>query len=109
MTTIAARVIGALGNLHGMDHLQLSLTAKTQAVIDLQSGTVYTEDVDWPDGERLSAELASGKKISVATHCLVQLLLIRHAEAMAVIENTAVRAQYDHICDHFTRKTGFGE
>ena len=107
--TIAARVIGSLGNLHGMDHLQFSLTAKNEAVIDLQSGTVYSEDVNWPDGERVSAELASGKKITVATHCLVQMLLIRHANALAVLENTAVRVQYDHICDHFAGKTGFGE
>lgn len=109
MTTIAARVIDALGNFHGMDRLLFSLTAGSQAVVDLQSGTVYSEDAEWPDGERLSADLASGKKISVATHSLVQMLLVRHATAMAVIENTSVRVQYDQICDSLTRKTGFGE
>ncbi len=109
MTTIAGRIIGMLGSFYGMERLQFVLTANSEAVIDLQSGTIYKEDLNWPDGERLSAELASDKTISVATHCLVQLLLVRHAEAMAVIENTTVRLQYDRICDHFARKTGFGE
>ncbi|WP_087660641.1 hypothetical protein [Caballeronia terrestris] len=107
MKSISARVIDFLGDLHAMDHM--SLTPPRNAVIDLQSGIIYEEHADWPDGERLSAELPLGKKITVSTHKLMQHLIVRHAEAMAVIENTKVRAQYDGVCDQLSRKTGFGE
>ena len=107
MTTIAARIIDFLGDLYALDHL--SLTPPRTAVIDVESGAIYEEHIDWPDGERLSVELPSGKKITVATHKIVQHFLVRHAEALAVIENTKVRVQYDHVSDHFSRKTGFGE
>ncbi|WP_050455881.1 hypothetical protein [Candidatus Burkholderia verschuerenii] len=107
MTTTSYRIIDCLGDLHAMDHL--SLTSPKTAAIDLVSGAIYEAHPDWPEGERLSVELPSGKKLTVAMHKAVQHFLVRHAEALAVIKNTTVHVQYDHIADHFSFKTGFGE
>ncbi|WP_157056018.1 hypothetical protein [Candidatus Burkholderia verschuerenii] len=59
MTTTAYRIIDCLGDLHAMDHL--SLTSPKTAAIDLVSGAIYEAHPDWPEGERLSVELSSGK------------------------------------------------
>jgi hypothetical protein len=109
MTTIANRVIDFLSNLHGMDQLRTGSEERRGAAIDLRSATIYEANPEFPDGERLSAGLESSQKVLVSTHQLVEHLLVRHAEAMAVSEGGTVRANYRHISDHFLRKTGFGE
>jgi len=92
-----------------MDRLQTAVGEGRDAVIDLRSATIYEVHPEFPNGEFLSAELESGRKVSVATHRLVEHLFVRHAEAMAVLEGGNVRSQYEHISDHFPRKTGFGQ
>ncbi|MCY0852545.1 hypothetical protein [Cupriavidus sp. D39] len=109
MTTIAERVIDFLAGLHAMDRLQGPLSNPRHAAIDLESATVYEAHADFPDAELLQAELSSGRTVNVSTHKLIEHLMARHAKAMAILEpeGGVTRDHYEHISDHFARKTGF--
>jgi len=108
-TTIAERVIDFLGNLQGMDRLQTMLEEPRKAVIDLNTAAIIEADPEFPDGEQLLYERADGAKLRVHTHKLIEQLFVRHASEMSVTEGSTPREQYQHISDHFQRKTGFGQ
>lgn len=107
-SSVAARVIDFLTSLHGMDEYDPSLGF---AAIDLVTGMVVRPDAHFPDGALVKVQFAgqaAAAAVSVHTHKLVEALLLRHAEAMVVIDGGDAREQYRHINDHFYRKTGFG-
>lgn len=109
MVTTANLVIEFLCGLHAMDRLQTTHEQHSERAIDLGSATIYEVHPDFPNAECLSAELASGKTVPVFTSQLVAHLLVRHAEAMAVIEGGTPAAQYKRIAAHFAFRTGFGK
>lgn len=107
-TTIAERVIDFLSNLQGMDQLQSLFEQQRKAAIDLNTMAIIEADPDFPDGEQLLCERANESKVRVSAHKLIEHLLVRHAYEMSVTEGSTVKEQYQHISDHFRRKTGFG-
>jgi hypothetical protein len=110
MTTNAQSVIDFISGLHGMDHLQTPFDAPRQAVIDLHTAAIIEADPDDPDCQFLLVEYPWGLKTKVFTHKLVDVLLVRNSEAMAVTnpESGDAQSNYEHIKDHFIRKTGVG-
>lgn len=107
--TIAERVIDFLGNLQGMDKLRTMLEQPRKAAIDLNTAAIIEADPEYPDGELLLYERADGARLRVNTNRLIQQLFVRHAYEMSVTEGSTVEDQYQHIADHFQRKTGFGQ
>lgn len=87
------------------------LETPKDAVIDLQTAAIIEAHPQFPDAEIMLVAYPSGLKTEVHTHKLVELLLVRNSEAMAITNPEGGRAQdhYLHIADHFSRKTGFGE
>jgi hypothetical protein len=103
----AARVIDFIADLFGMDRFYVPLG---NAAIDLHSGLIVRPHEEFPDGEKLKLEYAPGAnpdRTEVHTHKLMESLLVRHAEALAITnpEGGNARAHYAHIADHFQRKT----
>lgn len=110
MTIIANRVVDFLSGLHGIDRLQTGIAEETPrvAVIDLHTAAIIERHPDYPDAEYLKVEYAFGVVAVVHTFKLANALLLRHAQAEAAMNGGNVKNYFDHINDHFTRKTGFG-
>jgi len=106
--TIAERVIDFLGNLQGMNRLDPLVEDPRHAVIDLNTGAIIEADPDSPEGDRLIYERANGTKSRVYTHKLIEPLFLRHAYELSITEGGTVKNQYQHISEHFQRKTGYG-
>lgn len=107
--TVAERVIDFLGNLQGMNRF-ITLTEDSRtAVIDLNTGAVIEEDPDSPEADMLYYERTNGVKSRVYTHKLIEPLFLRHAYELSITEGSTVKEQYQHISEHFRRKTGYGE
>jgi hypothetical protein len=110
MTIIVAdRVIDFLGKLQGMDRFQPLIKEPRTAVIDLNTGAIIEVDPNFPEGEILIYENASGKKSHVYTHKLIEQLFIRHAYEVHITDGGTVKEQYNKIAEHFRIKTGFGQ
>lgn len=103
----AAQVIDFIAALFGMDRYDVPIG---NAAIDLRTGMIVRPHEDYPDGEmlRLDHGPALSDRAPVHTHKLVESLLVRHAEALAITnpERGKARDHYIHIADHFQRKTG---
>lgn len=103
----AARVIDFIASLFGMDRYSVPMG---NAAIDLRTGMIVRPHEDYPDGEMLKVE--HGPNVSdraqIHAHKLVDSLLVRHAEALAITnpEGGKARDHYAHIANHFQRKTG---
>jgi len=108
-TTIAERVIEFLGNLQGMDQLQPMIEDPRKAVLDLNTAAIIEADPEFPDGETLIYERADGVKARVSTVKLIEPLFLRHAYQVSNTEGGTVKEHYQHISDHFARKTGYGQ
>lgn len=94
-----------------MDRLQtLNEDRRIVAAIDLQTASITETHPDFPDGETLMVKYTNGLAVDVQTSKLVEDLLVRHAQAMAIISpgEGATAEQYRQIADHFARKTGYG-
>ena len=107
-TTNAQRVIEFLTGLHGMDRLQTPIESPRQAAIDLQMASIIEADPNDPDCQFLLVEYPWGVKTRVFAHKLVDVLLVRNSEAMAITdpESGDAKSNYEHIKEHFIRKTG---
>ena len=103
----AAQVIDFIAALFGMDIYDVPMG---NAAIDLRTGMIVRPHEGYPDGELLKIELgpAASDRADVHTHKLVDSLLVRHAEALAITnpEGGKARDHYVHIAEHFQRKTG---
>lgn len=108
-TTIAERVIDFLGNLQGMDRLMPFIEESRNAVIDLNTAAIIEADPEFPEGDLLVYERANGTKSRVHTHKLIEPLFLRHAYELSITEGSTVKEQYQHISEHFRRKTGYGQ
>lgn len=42
-------------------------------------------------------------------HKLILQLFVRHASELAITEGSTVKDHYNHVSEHFYRKTGFGQ
>lgn len=107
--TTADSVIDFLTSLQGMDRWESSVEGSHAAVIDLSTGATIAADPEFPDGEMLAYERANGIKARVHTHKLVAQFLVRHATELSVTQGGTAKEHYQHISDHFYRKTGFGQ
>lgn len=108
-TTIAEHVIDFFGNLQGMDRVQPQTEEQRTAVIDLYTGAIIEADPEYPDGEVLLYERATGTKYRVYTHKLISQLFLRHASELAITEGGTVKDHHKDISEHFIHKTGFGQ
>lgn len=108
-TTVAERVIDFFANLQGVDHLQTALEHPRKAVLDLNTAAIIEVHPDFPDGEMLMYEGPNGVCSRVSTHKLKEQLFVRHALEISVMEGNSAKDQYQHISDHFYRKTGYGQ
>lgn len=105
--TTASRIIDFLSGLHGLDDFPVPTG---NAVIDLRTGMIIRPSESYPDGAMLSLEYATGAnpdRVDVYTHKLVNEYLIHHAEVEAITNGGKVKFYFDHINDHFSRKTGY--
>ena len=108
-TTVAERVIDFFANLQGVNYFQTSLKHPRKAVLDLNTAAIIEAHPDFPDGEMLMYEGPSGVRSTVSTNKLKEQLFVRHALEMSVMEGSSAKEQYQHISDHFDRKTGYGQ
>lgn len=108
-STVAERVIDFLGNLQGMDRFMSLIEDPRTAVIDLNTGAIIEADPAYPEADMLVYERANGVKSRVYTHKLIEPLFLRHAYELSITEGSTVKEQYQHISEHFRRKTGYGE
>lgn len=106
--TVADRVVAFLGQLQGTDRFMSLIEEPRTAVIDLNTGAIIEADPDHPDGEILLYENANGQKTRVHTNKLIETLFLRHAYELSITEGDTVKAQYEHISQHFRHKTGYG-
>lgn len=111
MSQLSQRLIEFLGGLHGMDHIKKVGSHATEGVIDLASGMVVEASPDYPDGEIFTVRHLNGHVSEVYACKLIDHLLVRHAQAMAIMEPQGGKAQdhYEHIRQHLVVKTGYGE
>ena len=91
-----------------MDRLQTLVEDPRTAVIDLNTAAIIEADPEYPHGEVLLYERATGTKSRVYTHKLVSQLFVRHASELAITEGGTVKDHYTHISEHFSHKTGLG-
>ena len=63
---------------------------------------------EFPEGDMLSIERIDGRHVLIRTHKLVEALILRSAQAYSVTEPDGGDAleRYEHLKDHFIRKTG---
>ena len=101
---VAASTIAFLARLHGMHEHHID---GHDAVIDLLSGIAYVPNADYDDGVMLAMIAPGGGLISpsVVTHKVVETYLVRHAQAMAIIDGGNAKGQYEQIQEHFDVKT----
>lgn len=78
------------------------------AVIDLNTAAIIEADPEFPEGEMLVYERANGAKLRVHTNKLIEPLFVRHAYELSITDGSTVKEQYQHISEHFQRKTGYG-
>lgn len=107
-TTVSERVIDFFANLQGVDRLQTSVEQPRKAVIDLNTAAIIEAHPDHPDGEILMYEGPNGVRTGVYTNKIKEQLFVRHAYEMSITEGGSVKEQYQHISEHFERKTGYG-
>lgn len=107
--TVAERVIDFLGNLQCMDRFMSLIENPRTAVIDLNTGAIIEADPGFPEADMLVYERANGVKSRVHTYKLIEPLFLRHAYELSITEGGTVKEQYQHISEHFRRKTGYGE
>lgn len=108
MNKRAGRVVDFISGLHGMDRLRNTPGEPASAAIDLVTATVVEPSPDDPEGEFMRVEHPLGRVSYVATQKLVETLLVRHAQAMAMINPDGGDAtdHYRHIREAFVTKTG---
>jgi hypothetical protein len=105
--TSASSLIEFIQSLHGCDRLQRPLEDRRPGAIDLLTSNVIEEDPEYPDGEFLIIEQASGRRASVHSHKILDALILRAAQAWAATEGGSVKSQYQHLKEHLQLKTGF--
>lgn len=106
--SVSEAIINFLASLQGMDRFHATTEL---AAIDLSSGVVIRPDPDFPGGEMLQVQFVPNdvsSSVAVHTYKLVDTFLVRHARMLEVSEGGRVDQHYDHIVEHFSRKTGFG-
>lgn len=108
-STVSQRVIDFFANLQGMSRLQTSVEQPRNAVLDLNTAAIIEADPEFPDGEVLMYEGPNGVRTRVHTSKLKEQLFIRHAYELSITEGYTVKEQYQHISEHFERKTGYGQ
>lgn len=103
--TVAASTIAFLASLHGLHEHSVDGRA---AVLDLLTGVAYVPNPDYEDATMLTMIAPGGGVIAeaVLTHKVVEAYLARYAQAMAIVDGGSVKAQYEHIQQHFAVKTG---
>jgi hypothetical protein len=108
MNKRAERVVDFLSGLHGMDRLRNTPGIPSDAAIDLVTATVIEPSPDDPEGEFMRVEHPLGRVSYVATQKLVEALLVRHSQAMAIIspDGGDARDHYRRIRDAYVTKTG---
>lgn len=101
--TISTAIIDFLCNLHGL------APGPDGSALDLATGLIVESDENFPNGEMLRVVYQNGMKHLVNMNRLVDVYLLRHAQAMSIIEEEGggVKKQYEAIVHHFTVKTGF--
>lgn len=111
MSLLAQRLIEFLGDLHAMDHIKKVDSHEVTGVIDLVSGMIIEASPDYPDGEIFTIRHLNGHVSEVYACKLIDHLLVRHAQAMAIMEPQGGKPQdhYEHIQQHLVVKTGYGE
>lgn len=108
MSKRAERVIEFLSELYGMDRLRTTVATQPPAVIDLLTATVIEVLADDPEGEYVRVEHPLGRISQIETQKLVETLLVRHAQAMAVMtsESGAADEHYRRVREAYFMKTG---
>lgn len=108
MNKRAERVVDFLSGLYGMDRLRNTPGIPSDAAIDLVTATVIEASPDDPEGEFMRVEHPLGRVAYVSTTKLVETLLVRHAQAMAIMSPDGGDAtdQYRRIRDAYVTKTG---
>ena len=101
--TISTAIIDFLSHLHGLER------GPDGSALDLSTGLIMEADENFPDGEMLRVVYQNGMKHTVPMNRLVDVYLLRHANAMSITEEEGggVKEQYEAIVHHFTVKTGF--
>lgn len=110
MTTVSATaIVDFIAALPGLDRLQrVDLDDRRPGAIDLLSGQIIEPSPDFPEGDVLLVERANGQQVLVHSFKLVDALILRAAQSMALSEGGNASGHYDHLKHHLKVKTGFG-
>jgi hypothetical protein len=103
----ASRVIDYLKDIMGMTFVEASPTH--DGVLDLHTGAIITANPEDPDANTLIIQYPGGAPMAVMTHVLVKHCFMQHARLSVEDEGGNFKLHFEHIQDHFYRKTGWVE